>query len=289
MNELRTEECYSMLSKVLIEREQLKEQLEYERSVRGNDPELEKLLQHCTVDELEKLRQERDDLKKEISDLREQVSTDAAVQVGAPKRLFETTVAEITDEWASMCKTFCEDLRASGLRDEDVQLFEKKFFNIGENHKRTLDIIEYTLGIVAAAEKEDEFEAVKDIIKNHEVETRQRVENSRIAELEKQISEMQETEQRLRKQRDMFYRRILKSKHKHPNFPVFRLVYVQGLLKDYEEAYDCPCSAVVPVDDLGGDYKNLMIEMNQQLGEMNAKDEEFLRMSNLPSGPPLVD
>jgi hypothetical protein len=61
------------------------------------------------------------------------------------------------------------------------------------------------------------------------------------------------------------------------------------LLKDYEEAYDCPCSAVVPVDDLGGDYKNLMIEMNQQLGEMNAKDEEFLRMSNLPSGPPLVD
>ena len=139
MKELRTEECYSMLSKVLIEREQLKEQLEYERNVRGKDPE------HCTVDELEKLRQERDDLKKEISDLREQVSTDAAVQVGAPKRLFETTVAEITDEWASMCKTFCEDLRASGLRDEDVQLFEKKFFNIGENHKRTLDIIEYTL------------------------------------------------------------------------------------------------------------------------------------------------
>jgi len=163
MKELRTEECYSMLSKVLIEREQLKEQLEYERNVRGKDPE------HCTVDELEKLRQERDDLKKEISDLREQVSTDAAVQVGAPKRLFETTVAEITDEWASMCKTFCEDLRASGLRDEDVQLFETKFFNIGENHKRTLDIIEYTLGIVHAAKKEDEIEVVKDIIKNHEV------------------------------------------------------------------------------------------------------------------------
>ena len=41
MNELRTEECYSMLSKVLIEREQLTEQLEYERSVRGKDTELE--------------------------------------------------------------------------------------------------------------------------------------------------------------------------------------------------------------------------------------------------------
>lgn len=179
MKELRTEECYSMLGKVLIEREQLTEELEYERNVRGKDAELEKLLQHCTVDELEKLRQERDDLKKEISDLREQASTDAAVQVGAPKRLFETTVAEITDEWASMCKTFCEDLRASGLRDEDVQLFEKKFFNMGENHKRTLDIIEYTLGIVEertalAAKKEDEIEAVKDIKKNHESAPRAR-------------------------------------------------------------------------------------------------------------------
>ena len=168
-DEMKEQECYSMLSKVLIEREQLKEELEYERNVRGKDAELEKLLQHCTVDELEKLRQERDDLKKEISDLREQVSTDAAVQVGAPKRLFETTVAEITDEWASKCKTFCEDLRASGLRDEDVQLFEKKFFNMGENHKRTLDIIEYTLGIVEertalAAKKEDEIEAVKEQI-----------------------------------------------------------------------------------------------------------------------------
>ena len=120
MKQLRTEECYSMLSKVLIEREQLKEELEYERNVRGKDAELEKLLQHCTVDELEKLRQERDDL-------REQVST-------------------------------------------SVQLCQ-------EQEKE-----------VSTSERDDKEE-----------ETRQKV---LITELEKQISEMQETEQRLRKQRD---------------------------------------------------------------------------------------
>ena len=67
MKELRTEECYSMLSKVLIEREQLKEELEYERNVRGTDAELEKLLRHCTVDELERVCQERDDLQEKVS------------------------------------------------------------------------------------------------------------------------------------------------------------------------------------------------------------------------------
>ncbi len=30
-----------------------------------------------------------------------------------------------------------------------------------------------------------------------------------------------------------------------------------------------------------------VLKMNQQLGEMNAKTEEFLRMSNLPPGPPV--
>ena len=155
-DEMKEQECYSMLSKVLIEREQLKEQLEYERSVRGKDSELEKL-QHCTVDELEKLRQERDDLKKEISDLREQVSTSVQQQ----------DAENITDKWASTYKTFCEDLQASGLRDEDVQAFEKTFFNIGVQHKRILDHSKESTALVE--KKEEEIEAVKDIIKNHEV------------------------------------------------------------------------------------------------------------------------
>ena len=64
---MKEQECYSMLSKVLIEREQLKEELEYERNVRGKDAELEKLLQHCTVDELERVCQERDDLQEKVS------------------------------------------------------------------------------------------------------------------------------------------------------------------------------------------------------------------------------
>ena len=101
------------LTKVLKEREKLKEELEYERNVCGEDAEVEKLLQHCTVDELERVCQERDDLREKVS----------------------------TSE-----------------RDDD------------------------------------------------EEETRQKVliasSHSHITELEKQISEMQETEQRLRKQRD---------------------------------------------------------------------------------------
>ena len=64
---MKEQECYSMLSKVLIEREQLKEELEYERNVRGTDAELEKLLRHCTVDELERVCQERDDLQEKVS------------------------------------------------------------------------------------------------------------------------------------------------------------------------------------------------------------------------------
>ena len=109
---MKEQECYSMLSKVLIEREQLKEELEYERNVRGKDDELEKLLQHCTVDELERVCQERDDLQEKVS----------------------------TSE-----------------RDDEEETRQKVL--IASSH-------------------------------------------SRITELEKQISEMQETEQRLRKQRD---------------------------------------------------------------------------------------
>ena len=111
-DEMKEQECYSMLSKVLIEREQLKEELEYERNVRGKDAELEKLLQHCTVDELERVCQERDDLQEKVS----------------------------TSE-----------------RDDEEETRQKVL--IASSH-------------------------------------------SRITELEKQISEMQETEQRLRKQRD---------------------------------------------------------------------------------------
>ena len=105
---------------------------------------------------------------------------------------------------------------------------------------------------------------------DREEETRQRrakewVENSRIAELEKQISEMQETEQRLRKQRDMFYQRISDSLNAScyaiTKYSKTVDVDIRGLLKDYEEAYDCPCSDVTPADDLGENYKNLMMRI----------------------------
>ena len=105
---------------------------------------------------------------------------------------------------------------------------------------------------------------------DREEETRQRrakewVENSRIAELEKQISEMQETEQRLRKQRDMFYQRISDSLNAScyatTKYAQTVDVDIRGLLKDYEEAYDCPCSGVTPADDLGEDYKNIMMRI----------------------------
>ena len=105
---------------------------------------------------------------------------------------------------------------------------------------------------------------------DREEETRQRrakewVENSRIAELEKQISEMQETEQRLRKQRDMFYQRISDSLNAScyaiTKYSKTVDVDIRGLLKDYEEAYDCSCSRVTPADDLGEDYKNIMMRI----------------------------
>jgi len=105
---------------------------------------------------------------------------------------------------------------------------------------------------------------------DREEETRQRrakewVENSRIAELEKQISEMQETEQRLRKQRDMFYQRISDSLNAScyaiTKYSKTVDVDIRGLLKDYEEAYDCPCSSVTPADDLGEVYKNVMMRI----------------------------
>ena len=89
--------------------------------------------------------------------------------------------------------------------------------------------------------------------------------DSRIAELEQQISEMQETEQRLRKERDMFYQRISDSLNAScyviTKYAQTVDVDIRGLLKDYEEAYDCPCSDVTPADDLGENYKNLMMRI----------------------------
>ena len=81
------------------------------------------------------------------------------------------------------------------------------------------------------------------------------VENSRIADLEKEISEIRECEKRLRKQRDMFYRRILNSMKNDTT------IDPEDLLKDYEEAYDLQCSQIQPVDALGKDYKIQMMKI----------------------------
>tara|TARA_B100000683_G_scaffold244266_1_gene254299 strand:- start:303 stop:794 length:492 start_codon:yes stop_codon:yes gene_type:complete len=160
MEELRKERdrYRDELTKVLKEREKLKEELEYERNVCGKDAELEKLLQHCTVDELERVCQERDDLREKVS----------------------------------------------------------------------------------TSERDDEEE------------TRQRVLiaalHSRITGANKKIFEMQETEQRLRKQRD-----------EHANY--------------YKEKYK---ETQTTLDIMHG----TVLEINQKLGEMNAEDKEFLRRRN---------
>ena len=69
---MKEQECHSMLSKVLIEREQLKEELEYERNVRGKDAE-----SHSHITELKKQISEMQETEQRLRKQRDELDATA--------------------------------------------------------------------------------------------------------------------------------------------------------------------------------------------------------------------
>ena len=272
------------LTKVLKEREKLKEELEYERNVCGKDAEVKKLLQHCTVDELERVCQERDDLREKVSTSERDDDEEETRQ----KVLIASSHSHITELEKQISEMQETEQRLRKQRDElDATAkrykSERNAMRIG-----VVDALDRVQKKLQGKQREEDIIALNDVfaisLKNaHKgIEILQTYNNEGEHATKVLIELIKIYDRNYHNIREEWIRDILQgcTGNELQNLRNERDAFAT-IAHRYKEKYKETQTIL--------DLMHGMVLECQQLVEMNAKDEEFLRMSNLPPGPPLVD